>query len=882
MRAMTFHFSPNTDRADRRRDPTGLSMTPHVPIHPLSSSSRKSRRLLPLAAGLALALPLAARADDTPEPVAVAAADADAALAEVVVTGFTRGVQRSVADSPAPIDVIGGEQLAQTGRAELGEALSKLLPSFNFGTNQAGVNSIVRPVINRGLGPAYTLVLVNGKRRHNGSLLTNGGNDTSGVNAVDLDMIPTSAVERIEVLKDSAAAQYGSDAIAGVINVVLKSSASGGHLGATWGSLYDGKGDLDSGRVESDFGLHLGDGGFIHFSADARERGMAWWNFPASNRVIYGSSYAGDPRNAEWNGDGAHNGDPQVHAANLSYNAELPVGDSVTLYSFATVGTRKTEMGNNFRRPNGLGNINQLYPDGFFPVNNTREYDFQFVGGGRGEWLGWKLDASTSYGKNWVRQYSDRTINPSLGPVSPTSFDNLATYQFEQWVQNFDATRAFDLGWGAPLQWSWGAEWRAERFTTYAGDPLGLLNGGYVFQAGDQPGDPNVGKPASVGAQGGVVLSAADAVRLTRNNVALYTDFGQNLTDKWFVDLALRGEHYDDSAGNTLGIKLNSRYDFTPAFALRGTLGSGFRAPSLTQIGYAQTDNRTNIDQNGNIVPSLSKLVRNNSALGRTLGTKDLDPEKSWNAGFGFVLQPLDRLNVTIDAYHIEIDDRIIRTGYLSKATLPGLEQVLIDNGLTGNEWVQYFANAADTRTNGVDVVADSPQDYGVWGKVRWSAAFNWNKAEVDSIKAAPAAVQALAAPGTSAAVVDALWYPVASQNDLTVANPQTKLILGAAWTLSRLSTTVQTTRYGSYVFTYPTVAAPRYDFGAKWLTDIDVGYAFDGGVKLSVGATNVFDVRPDKSGPIDPNTGTAALTYGPSPFAPSGGYYYGKLAYDF
>jgi len=834
---------------------------------------KPSARSLParwLPAGLLALTPIAAALAQSAAPPAPSYGN----VQDVVVTTGVRGEQRTVADSPAPIDVVSGEQLSRTGRAELSEAISKLLPSVNFGTNQAGVNSIVRPITNRGLGPAYTLVLVNGKRRHNSALLTNGGGDTSGVNPVDIDLIPLSAVDHIEVLKDSAAAQYGSDAVAGVINIVLKSGAAGGHVGASYGQLYGGSGDLDAKRAEADLGLALGaDGGFLHLSADARERGMAWWNFPATNRTIYAP--ASDPRNASWNGDGAHNGDPQIRAGNLAFNAEVPLDAALALYSFGSVGKRYTEIGNNFRRPNGTASFSSLYPNGYYPLNNTGETDYQLVAGAKGLAAGWGWDASTSYGRNRVRQYSDRTINPSLGPTSPTSFGNLATYQFDQFTNNLDLTRAFDLGLKKPVQVSAGAEYRVDRFSTFAGDPRGSAVGGYVIQPGDQDGDPNVGKLASIGAQGGVVLGPADEARLRRSVFAAYGDVGFNPAERWFVDVAVRGEHYDDSAGNTVSGKLNSRFELTPELAVRGTVGTGFRAPSLTQIGYAQTDNRTNIDVNGNVVPSLSKVVRNNSALARALGAEDLKPEKSRNAGLGFAWTPARGSNLTLDGYRIDIKDRIVRTGYLYG---PAFTPLLQANGLAGSEWVQYFANGVDTRSTGLDLVADTTQDYGRFGTVRWNVGFNYNETEITKIRATPAQISTLGANAGG----NKVWFGRSAQGDLSVANPHNKLIVGGRWFIAAFDVNLQTTRFGDYKWQRTENPAQDINFGARWITDLDITYAFAGGVKLSVGASNLFDVRPEKAGFVDANTGAAAFVYGPSPFSPAGGFWYTKLAYDF
>ncbi|MFZ6774841.1 TonB-dependent receptor plug domain-containing protein [Undibacterium sp. SXout7W] len=795
---------------------------------------------------------------------------------DVVVTTGLRGEARTVADSPAPIDVISGEQLINTGRAELAEALARLLPSFNFGTNQAGVNSVVRPVSNRGLGPAYTLVLVNGKRRHNSALLTNGGGDTSGVNAIDLDSIPLSIIDHIEVLKDSAAAQYGSDAVAGVVNVILKNSNHGGSISASYGKLKDGQGDLTSKKLEANAGFTLGDDGFVNVGAVLRKRGQAWYNFPSTNLVAY--SPASNPKNATWDRDGAHNGDPGIEAYDIAFNAEKPYDKDITLYAFGTGGTRNTVAGNNFRRPNGLATIGQIFPDGYFALNNMSAYDFQLNVGARGHSAGWNWDVSSGYGRNRARQYSNLTLNPSLGPASPTSFDNLATYQFEQWTTNEDFTRTVDIGLKKPLQWSWGLEQRAERFSTYAGDPLGYINGGYIFRTGDQEGNPNVGKPAAVGAQAGVALSPADATSIRRTVLAVYNDIGFYPLDNLFVDGAVRAEHYNDSAGNTASGKINGRYDFTPALAIRGTVGTGFRAPSLTQSGYSQTDNRTNINPvTGVVGPSLSKLLRNDSALARQFGARDLVPEKSVNAGIGLVVKPADNINVTLDAYQVNVKDRIVRTGYMFG---PAFAPTLIAAGLTGTEWVQYFANAVDTRTRGADLVADITSDYGSYGVVRWGAALNWNQTTVTRINATPSEITGLGTnPGGSS-----VWFGYAAGGgigDLS-ATPRTKLILSARWSIGALEANVQTTRYDSYVWQTTANRAQDYYFGAKWLTDLDLSYAINKRTKLVVGATNLFNVTPDKNGPGDANSGGNGFVYGPSPFAPTGAFYYAKVTYDF
>lgn len=784
----------------------------------------------------------------------------------VISTGV-RGTQRTVAESPAPIDAITGEQLLKTGRADLSEAIAKLLPSFNYGTNIGGYTSPIRPLSNRSLAPAYTLVLVNGKRRHNSALPASGSTDSSGANSVDIDVIPISAVERIEVLKDSAAAQYGSDAIAGVINVILKSSAQGGHLGVTAGQLYSGQGEVT--KTEGDVGFALGDGGFLHLSGDARRRGDAAWNEKATNNAYF----PGDPRNATWNRVGLKNGDPQIKAFNLGYNAELPLDEQNKLYSYATYGERKAVINNNFRYPNSNANIPELFPDGYFPIVNQNDKDYQVLFGAKGLAADWNWDLSTTYGRNTTHQFSDRTLNPSLGLASPTSFDDLATYRFDQWVNNLDITRAFDGLLGFPLQVSAGLEHRWERFNTFAGDPQAYAVGGYRFPANLPNGQPNprAGQLAAIAAQGAATIAPSDEANIKRNNYAAYVDFGITPVERLFIDVAARAEHFDDDSGNTVSAKANSRYELTDTLAVRGTIGSGFRAPSLTQIGYSFTDNRLGVAPDGTFIPAVTRTAPVNSALAKALGAKSLDPEKSRNLGLGLVWQPAKRTSLTVDAYWIEIADRIARTETLYG---PALAPILNGLGVDPSTWTSYYANAFDTRTRGIDVVADHFTSFGTWGEVRWNAAFNYNDTIITDVKQAPGVLQSLGSnPGGSLT-----WIGRAREGDLTDAQPRTKWILGANWKISDLAINLQTTRYGK-VKTLQQLESGDRSFGAKWITDLDVSYSLLDNITLSIGATNLFDVRPDKHAAANP---IGLNRYGNPPFYPGGGFWYTKLAYDF
>ncbi|WP_145192626.1 TonB-dependent siderophore receptor [Pseudomonas sp. URMO17WK12:I11] len=784
----------------------------------------------------------------------------------VISTGL-RGQQRTVADSPTPIDIINSEQLLKTGRAELSEAISKLLPSFNFGTNIAGVNSQVRPLSNRGLGPAYTLVLVNGKRRHNGAAPANGSTDTSGANAVDIDMIPISAVDHIEVLKDSAAAQYGSDAVAGVINIILKSSASGGHAEASYGQLFSGQGETI--KSAADHGFALADGGFLHLSADARKRGTATWvgKSPDSVRAFFE-----DDRQAAWDHVSTKNGDPDLKAFNLAYNAELPLSDDLKLYSYATYGERKTEANNQLRAANGAASIPALFPDGYYPLNNLKDTDYQFLFGGKGSAASWDWDLSTTYGRDNIEHASDLTANPTYGPESPTKWDDLATLQFEQWVNNLDITRHFDglFGVSVPTQVSAGLEHRWERFRTFAGnDSRAYSVGPYTFPVGSPLYVANGTQP-STGAQGVLAIRPQDEADLKRNNYAAYLDLGFDLTPKWYVGIAGRAEHYDDIKENTYSFKLNSRYELTDQVAVRGTLGSGFRAPSLTQLGYTVTDNRTAADANGNAVPALRYTATPDSPVAQALGATDLKPEKSRNAGLGITWQPAPRTSFTADAYVIDIDDRILLSENLyDRSNGNGaVGDILGSVGVARNTWVSYYTNAFDTRTRGIDLVADHSSQFGAWGDVRWSAAFNYNKTTVESSRSTPAALQN--------AGVSVVGH--AAEGLLVAASPRSKWILGANWTLGNFATNLQTTRY-SKVETWQQNPAQDRSFGAKWITDLDLSYLLFDSLTLSIGGTNIFNVRPDNNGITQ---AAYKYNYGSPPFHPGGGFWYSKIAYDF
>jgi iron complex outermembrane receptor protein len=800
-------------------------------------------------------------------PSIAAEAEGDEAAASntdtVVVIG-NRSRATTALESPAPIDVIDGAQLAALGaNTSLRDALSVLLPSFNQLTvSSSSWNSVARPAGLRGLGGSHVLVLVNGKRRHNSSLLNlSTGSVDAGANSVDLDLIPASAIARLEVLRDGAAAQYGSDAIAGVINIVLKSNAQGGSLSVNAGQRYAYRGKSDGRNLEvgGDIGFRLPNEGFLTLSAQAKDANSARRSVPATGAFYYPlANGSPDPRESRDKTVFA-GGLPDLRSLTLLYNAELPLAGGATLYSSSTWSTRDAIVGQNFRRPNSTNAVLSIFPDGYAPNYTLSENDFQVLAGIKGEAGGWRWDLSSTYGENETRNGASNSLNASLGATSPTSF-NTFTARFAQWTNNADISRSFDVGLADALRVSFGAEHRFERFQTIAGDRAAYANGFYVYPSG-----PLAGRPATVGAQGAIVLTPADEARLSRNSFAGYIDVGINPVPQWFVAVAGRVEHYDDSAGDTVSGKFTTRYDFNDVFAIRGTVSNGFRAPALAQSGFAQTSNQYNI-VNGVSTFVTSKSVQAESAIGAALGARPLKPERSFNLSAGFTVRLDRRFDLTVDAYQIQLDDRIAQTGFLSGAAV---DRILVSNGFEAGQSVRYFANAVDTRTRGIEAVVNYTQPLGADNRLRLSAGYNYNKTTITKIAGSPPELAAL----------NLTLFDRAAQGNLDRNLPRSKLILSQDLTLGKVHVNLRETRFGKVALLNVTPAFDQF-FGAKWIVDLDASYQLTRNVNVAVGANNLFNTYPDKNQIADTNGFPPYPAQ--SPFGFYGGYYYGRLSISF
>ncbi|KPH65358.1 TonB-dependent receptor [Novosphingobium sp. ST904] len=821
-----------------------------------------------------------ARAEEAADAAAeVAAAEADGTA--IVVTGARGRIQRSVADSPVPIDVIGPQELKNTGRTGLKEILGNIIPSLSMpALGGGGTSASVRPISIRGLSGDYVLVLVNGKRRHTTSLINNLSRISGGSTPVDIDLIPTSGVGRIEVLRDGAAAQYGSDAISGVINIILDNTARGGELSVTGGQLYEKGGALA--QVSGSYGVGLGDGGFARFAVEAKYHDRADSSAEPVPYVYPLVDGQPDPREADANhliagGYGRSNRDKIV---NTSYNAELPLGDDTTLYSFSTLSYRniKDARGAYFASATGYGGLAnssgasvlpQLYPAGFQAYRRIWEWDFQAALGLRSEFAGWSLDVSSSFGRDNVKLGAENTLNPSLGPDSKSSFF-MGRQKQDLWVNNLDISRDLDLGLARPVSLSLGVEHRWEWFRNIAGEPDSYRDGGYVIPLDDTPfGQLYGGRSPSPGLVSFTGTSPADASSISRNNVAAYVDISADLTPGWFLGLAGRFEHYSDSAGNTFSAKASTRVELAKGLALRGGVNTGFRAPSLAQTAFSTTQNTVTVIGDER-VSTVSKFLPVNSAAAIALGAKPLKPEKSLNftAGVTYETGPF---RLTVDAYQIRIDDRIVKTEFLGTASNGGaaIKDILVANGIDDVDSAQFFTNAIDTRTRGVDVVGEYTLDTASVGTFRLNAAYSYNRTKILHVIDNP----------DELSTINVTLFGRQAQRDLVAALPRSKVVLSSNWSLDKLRALVRVTRYGQYTES-SNVAASDRTFGAKWVTDAEIGYQLTDNFDIAVGANNLFDLYPDRNGAV---AADGSGLYGNfAPFGLSGGFYYARLGVKF
>jgi iron complex outermembrane receptor protein len=825
------------------------------------------RRAVCLALGLASVIPISAGAQRV-------GTSESSELGEIIVTG-TRRQGVDVAESMRPVDVIGADALTQQSATNLNDVLRTSVVSMNVQRFVAQDGSaFVRPFTLRGLPPDQTLVLVNGKRRHRSALVQITNQPLSaGAQGPDLATIPSIAIERVEVLRDGAASQYGSDAIAGVINFQLKRDRDGGTLLARAGSTYEGDGTEYT--LQGNLGLPLATDGFFNVSAeytnaDPTSRGV---QRPDAQALINAGNTAVPVPAQRW-------GNVEAEAARGFFNAEVGATDSVRAYAFGNYSWSSGDTEFFWRNPNTRADIFTSvpltnvaggprftfltqYPGGFTPLFGTTISDASLTAGFRGEATGgFRYDVSASGSDSELEYRIRNTVNPSLGPQSPTEFEPGTINQREQqfhadFVQPW-AVAAF----ASPLNVAFGAEWRREEFEITAGDEASWQAGPYARVL-----DPNTNRfiGLAVGSSGFPGYAPSVAGSNARRNWAAYLDLEGDLTERFTLGVAGRFEDFSDF-GNTFTWKVSGRFEFTEAVAVRASVNTGFRAPTPGQSNIA--DVATNIDLvTGGLLLTATRPPDDPISL--FYGARPLQPEESFNVSGGLVFRWGDGFLLTLDYFNIEVDDRIALTSRISVTAAD--RAAMLAQGINPGEFqtVRFFGNFFDTETEGFDAVFS--KDWTVAnGRLGMSAAANYTKSEVRNVRQ----------PRAGVTVVDR-----ERRIEIAEFNPRIRGNLTLNYERGQWGGLLRTNYYGEWTDAVPnsTPTAVSFDqeFPSEWLVDVEISYAFNEALTATVGAENVFDVYPDEDRrPSQRNNGIVYPQF--SPFGFSGGFYYGRLTYRF
>jgi iron complex outermembrane receptor protein len=793
--------------------------------------------------------------------------------ATVVVTG-TRVANRTALDTASPVDIISADTLKTSGSTELNQALSVALPSLNFPrpTLTDGTDT-VRPATLRGMAPDQSLVLVNSKRRHASSLVNLNGSIGRGSAAVDLNTIPSAIVKNIEVLRDGAAAQYGSDAISGVINVRLRTDRSGGEGTVTYGARiteYDllndtapaggtwrgpnsrKRTDGQTTTVSAWKGLPLGESGYLTIAAEYRDQSHTERGGYDMRQLYPKVNGAYDPRELTINRFDAWYGEPELQQKTVFVNAGNNLTGDVKVYGWSSYQLRDAKSAGYFRTPQDVRNVPSIYPDGFLPLIAPTVEDFSAAGGISWTLGGWDMDTSLVYGQNRMNYQIENTLNASIGPRSKTSF-YAGGFTYNQVVYNLTGVRKFDVGGlASPLNVAIGTEARREGYELHAGEPDSWRNGGVLLVNGT---------PAASGAQVFPGFRPANASDTSRTAIGVFVDVEANITDRLLASAAVREEHYNDFGSNLSG-KLAGRFDFTKNFALRGSIQNGFRAPSLQQQNFTSTS--TNFI---NGVPYEITTFKPSDPVAVALGAQPLKAEKSTNYSLGAVMR-LAPVSLTVDAYRINVRDRIVLSENLTSAAV---RNYVVAQGFTGVGGGRFFINGVDTNTKGVDIVAALPWNAGAAGRFDFTLAGNFNRTEVTKV---PTTAQ-LAALNPAPVLFDRV-------NRLTLekGQPKNKVTASVNWKLDKLGVTARATRYGKVLFP-GTTEAFDFELKDKTIVDLEARYAFTPKFTLALGADNLFDQYSATLPPSLNTTGNTPFS-NYTPYGNSGRYVYARGNYSF
>ncbi|MCT2408401.1 TonB-dependent receptor [Chryseobacterium antibioticum] len=778
-------------------------------------------------------------------------------IEEVSVTG-SRNKKRTVTNTPVPVDVIDIKQVSQsTGQIEVNQLLQFSAPSFNS-NKQSGSDGAdsVDPATLRGLGPDQTLLLLNGKRYHQSSLINLFGTKGRGNTGSDMNTIPIGAIKRIEVLRDGASAQYGSDAIAGVINVILNDRNQGFEGNAFYGmNLFKSPGNKDvisDHKIDGttfDFSGNLGTkignkGGFGNFTVEFINKDRTIRN--ANPEKGYSS-----PREKF--------GDAKSQNMYFFGNVELPLSDGLKFYSRQGFSYRKTNAYAWTRSADADGNIPEVYPNGFNPMENTTITDFTFDNGLKFKVADWDVDFYNAFGSNRFTYQIDNTINATLGIKSPTSF-NAGGHSLLQNTTGFNASKQFKVLEG--LNVALGSEFRYEEFEIIKGEEASYamydINGNIVTS--NTPGNLLVTNPLSGdvrpgGSQG--FPGYSQEFNKNRNNFAAYVDTELDITKNWMISVAGRFENYNDF-GSTLNGKFATRYAITPQFAFRGSVSTGFRAPSLAQKYYSLQF--TNF-QGGNLVTI--QLAANDSDLAKTVGIPQLKQETSLNGSAGFTFNT-GKFTATVDGYYIKVKDRIVLTGNFSQDD-DAIGEILAENHI---DQAQFFTNAIDTRTKGVDIIVSYTDNLGP-GKLSATLAGNYNEMEITKVNTSD-----------KLQGKENIYMSPRERAFILASAPKTKINLNLNYKIDKFNANLQLVRFDKVKLIGYNDADQLY--GAKVTTDISFGYEFSKNFNLTIGSKNLFNRYPTlQTAAVDGNTESGGI-FDPVQMGFSGRQAFARLNFKF
>lgn len=827
----------------------------------------------------------------------------NSSLEEIVVIGSRSG-GRSRLETAVPVDVIDMKNIIASGpQVSLTSILNYVAPSFtsNTQTISDGTDHI-DPASLRGLGPDQVLVLINGKRRHTSSLVNVNGTFGRGSVGTDLNTIPTAAIDRIEILRDGAAAQYGSDAIAGVINIVLKKSTDtvtgvlsfGGNQTSSDNLAPNNQGmDGKTLQFALNYGIGLGkNGGYLNMTGSFDDRGytnrMKEWGgsiFSGYNNP----NYAGDPSDDITDSELARRGltrsdfnmrvgQSAVRGGSFMANMSLPMGDNAEFYAFGGLSARGGNSAGFYRLPNQNRTVTDVYENGFLPEINSRINDQSIAVGIRGMAAGWNVDFSNTFGQNSFNYLIGNTLNASLASASPTSF-NSGGFAFAQNTTNFDISRKLDVQSG--LNIAFGLEHRYENYTIEAGEEGSYTNYGLATKIGvdgngndliinDFKGpistvfDP-LGRSRPGGAQVFPGFAPSNVTDSRRNSIAGYADLELDVTDNFLIGVAIRHENYSDF-GSTTNWKISSRYKLSDNFAIRGAASTGFRAPSLHQQNYNST---STLFVDG--IPFEVGTFSNDSRVAQLLGIPKLKQETSQNFSIGFTGKVNNKLKLTVDYYNIAITDRIVLTGrFRGGDDTPQNQEISRLLAAANASSATFFVNAIDSRTQGVDIVTSYTSSLGK-GSLKVDLAGTIAKTVLEGdIK-------------TSGALVgkESTFFDETSRIFLESAVPRTKFNLSLNYSINKFNVFFRNVYFGS-VDEATNNEANKQTFSAKVVTDLSFGYNIAKGTNFTIGANNLLDVYPDMAIPANQSSGRFLYSRRSQQFGANGRYIFARLNFSF